>query len=185
MLYRELFTGDNELFGKIFKERFPDEYTEIFADTKADAYALLNFGGRTVLESFTQENVKDFTGAVLDMCVPSFKARFDVFNKKYDFLKPVTGSTTTDKTVTVAETNTDGVTKSDKAFNDSDFHTDSQEDKLNDKNRTEKESSTVERTGFTGNVTQAMLDEYNARRMNLRDEIIRELISYLTSSIYN
>lgn len=185
MLFKELFIGDNQLFGVIFKERYPEIYTEIFGETKPDTFALVKFGNRTVLDSFTEDNCKDFTGAILDMCVDTFKSQFEVFTKKYDFLNPVLQSTSTDKTVTVQETNTDGITKSEKAFNDEDFNDDSREDKSNDKNRTETEKSTVERTGINGNVTQAMLDEYRARLMNVREDIIKSLVSYLTLSIYN
>lgn len=184
MLFKELFIGENQLFGVIFKQRYPEIYAEIFGETNPDTFALVKFGNRTVLDSFTEANCKDFTGAVLDMCVDTFKSQFEVFTKKYDFLKPVLQSTSTDKTVTVSESNTDGITKSDQAFNDDVFKDESREDKTNDKNRTETESYIVERTGFNGNVTQAMLDEYRARLMNVREDIINTLVSYLTLSIY-
>lgn len=184
MLFKELFIGNNQLFSVIFKERYPEIYVEIFGETKPDTFALVKFGNRTVLDSFTEANCKDFTGAVLDMCVDTFKSRFEVFNKKYDFLKPVLQTTSSDKTVTVSESNTDGITKSDKAFNDVGFNDDSKEDKTEAKNRTETEAHMVERTGFNGNVTQAMLDEYRARLMNVREDIINTLVNYLTLSIY-
>jgi hypothetical protein len=185
MLFKELFIGENQLFGVIFKQRYPEIYAEIFGETKPDAFALVKFGNRTVLDSFTETTCKDFTGAVLDMCVDTFKSQFEVFTKKYDFLKPVLQSTSSDKTVTVSESNTDGITKSDKAFNDDVFKDDSKEDKTEAKNRTETETNIVERTGFNGNVTQAMLDEYRARLMNVREDIINTLVNYLTLSIYN
>lgn len=185
MLFKELFIGENQLFSVIFKERYAEIYAQIFGGTNPDTFALVKFGNRTVLDSFTEANCKEYTGAVLDMCVDTFKNQFEVFTKKYDFLKPVLNSTTSDKTVSVQESNTDGITKSDKAFNDIDFNADSKEDKLNDKNRTETEAYTVERTGFNGNVTQAMLDEYRARLMNVREDIITTLVNYLTLSIYN
>ena len=184
MLFKELFIGKNQLFSVIFKEHYPEIYVEIFGDTNPDTFALVKFGNRTVLDSLTEDNCKDLTAAVLDMCVDTFKSQFEVFTKKYDFLKPVLQSTSTDKTVTVSESNTDGITKSDKAFNDDVFKDDSREDKTNDKNRTETEAYIVERTGFNGNVTQAMLDEYRARLMNVREDIINTLVSYLILSIY-
>ena len=184
MLYKELFTGDNQLFGGIFYEKLPEVYEQIFGGMDVDTFALMKFGNRTVLDSFTKENCRDLTGAVLDLCVDSFKSQFDVFTKKYDFLQPVLQSTSTDKTVTVQETNTDGITKSEKAFNDGDFNADYKEDKSNDKSRTETEKESVQRSGFNGNVTQAMLDEYRARLTNVREDIINKLVSYLTLSIY-
>ena len=184
MLFKELFIGENQLFGVIFKQKYPEIYAEIFGETKPDTFALVKFGNRTILDSFTEANCKEFTGSILDMCVDTFKSQFEVFTKKYDFLKPVLQSTSSDKTVTVSESNTDGITKSDKAFNDAGFNDDSKEDKTEAKNRTETETDMVERTGFNGNVTQAMLDEYRARLMNVREDIINTLVSYLTLSIY-
>lgn len=184
MLFKELFIGENQLFGVIFKQRYPEIYVEIFGETNPDTFALVKFGNRTVPDSFTEANCKEFTGAVLDMCVDTFKSQFEVFTKKYDFLKPVLQSTSSDKTVTVSESNTDGITKSDKAFNDDVFKDDSKEDKTEAKNRTETETNIVERAGFNGNVTQAMLDEYRARLMNVREDIINTLVSYLTLRIY-
>ena len=108
MLFKELFIGDNKLFGVIFKQRYPEIYAEIFGDaTNPDTFALVKFGNRTVLDSFNETNCKDYTGAILDMCVDTFKSQFEVFNKKYDFLKPVLQSTSTNRTVTVQESNTD------------------------------------------------------------------------------
>ena len=184
MLFKELFIGENQLFSVIFKERYPEIYAEIFGETKPDTFALVKFGNKTVLDSFTEANCKEFTGSVLDMCVDTFKSQFEVFTKKYDFLKPVLQSTSSDKTVTVSESNTDGITKSDKAFNDDVFNDDSKEDKTEAKNRTETETNIVERVGFNGNVTQAMLDEYRARLMNVREDIINTLVNYLTLNIY-
>jgi hypothetical protein len=184
MLYKELFTGDNRLFGGIFYEKLPEVYEQIFDDMDVDTFALMKFGNRTVLDSFTKDDCRDLVGAVLDLCVDAFKSQFDVFTKQYDFLNPTIQSTSTDKTVTVQETNTDGITKSEKAFNDGDFNADSKEDKTNDKSRTETEKAHVQRTGFNGNVTQAMLDEYRARLTNVREDIINKLVSYLTLSIY-
>lgn len=184
MLYKELFTGDNQLFGGIFYEKLPVVYEQIFGGMDVDSFALMKFGNRTVLDSFTKENCRDLVGGVLDLCVDAFKSQFDVFTKQYDFLNPLIQSTSTDKSVTVQETNSDGITKSEKAFNDGDFNADSKEDKSNDKSRTETEKTNIQRSGFNGNVTQAMLDEYRARLTNVREDIINNLVGYLTLSIY-
>ena len=74
--------------------------------------------------------------------------------------------------------------KSDKAFSDNVFVDDSKENVSRDKQRTESETSEVTLTGQTGNVTDAMMKEYKARLMNLRQEIIREVVSAITLEIY-
>lgn len=186
MKYSELFNdGGTLLFSGIFKERYPDIYAEIFADTLPDTFAMIQYGNREIIESMTPENVKGYCGAILDMCADSFKSRWDTFSKKYDFLKPVVSSVESEKTISVNEMNTNGKVKADKAFNDSDFVNDSKEDQTNDRDKTEKETGTVTQTGFTGNVTEAMLNEYRARLLKVREEIVKDLVSYITLSIYN
>ena len=52
MKYSELFTKGNGIFATVFKTEYPTEYAAIFGDTdptKLDAYALLQFGGKTVV----------------------------------------------------------------------------------------------------------------------------------------
>lgn len=185
MKYNELFTDGLKLFDGIFKERYPDIYAAIFDGKDPDTFALLKYGEHELLPNMTTGNVKGYIGAILDMCADTFKSQWDTFNKEYDFLKPVLSATETDKTVTVSEMNTNGTVKSDKTFADNDFLADSKEDKTNDRDKTEKETSTVSHTGITGNVSESVLNEYRLRSMNVREQIINDLVSYITLSVYN
>lgn len=186
MTYKELFSdGKVQLFGDIFKDRYPDAYSDIFAGTMPDSFALLKYGNREIIDGMTSENVTSYCGAVLDMCIDTFKSQWDVFNKEYDFLKPVVSGSTTEKSVTVQELNTDGSVKADKAFNDDDFVNDSKEDVTKDKERTETETVNVTNTGLVGNITESMLKEYNARLLKVRETIVGDLVSYITLDIYN
>ena len=62
MKYNELFTKGNGIFATVFKTEYPTEYAAIFGDTapeKLDTYALLMYGGKTVVSSITSDNASD------------------------------------------------------------------------------------------------------------------------------
>ena len=66
MKYSELFTKGNGIFATVFKTEYPTEYAAIFGDTdptKLDAYALLMYGGKTVVSSITSDNASDVVSA--------------------------------------------------------------------------------------------------------------------------
>ena len=68
MKYSELFTKGNGIFQTVFKTEYPTEYAAIFGDTdptKLDAYALLMYGGKTVVSSITSDNASDVVSAVI------------------------------------------------------------------------------------------------------------------------
>ena len=184
MKFKELYDGHVNLFSGIFKQRQPELYDTIFGDLDADLYADLQYGEREVRDSLTPENVVDGSGVLIDLMADNIRDRWNVFSKEYDFLSPVLSKRTASNTVTVSEQNTDGTVKSDKTFSDEDFVNDSKQDVTRDKARTENETSDSTVTGLSGNISEAMMKEYKVRLMNLRMEIIREVVSAITLEIY-
>ena len=184
MKFKELYDGHVNLFSGIFKQRQPELYATIFGDLDADLYADLQYGEREVRDSLTPENVVDGSGVLIDLMADNIRERWNIFSREYDFLSPVLSKKNTNRSVTLNENNTDGTVKSDKTFSDNDFVDDSKENVSRDKQRTESETSQVTLTGQTGNVSEAMMKEYKARLMNLRQEIIREVVSAITLEIY-
>lgn len=184
MKFKELYDGHVNLFSGIFKQRQPELYATIFGDLDADLYADLQYGEREVRDSLTPENVVDGSGVLIDLMADNIRDRWNVFSKEYDFLAPVLSKRTASNTVTVSEQNTDGTVKSDKTFSDVDFVNDSKQDVTRDKARTENETNESTVTGLSGNISEAMMKEYKVRLMNLRMEIIREVVSAITLEIY-
>ena len=184
MKFKELYDGHVNLFSGIFKQRQPELYDTIFGDLDADLYADLQYGEREVRDSLTPENVVDGSGVLIDLMADNIRDRWNVFSKEYDFLAPVLSKRTASNTVTVSEQNTDGTVKSDKTFSDNDFVNDSKQDVTRDKARTENETNESTVTGLSGNISEAMMKEYKVRLMNLRMEIIREVVSAITLEIY-
>ena len=150
----------------------------------ADLYADLQYGEREVRDSLTPENVVDGSGVLIDLMADNIRERWNIFRREYDFISPVLSKKNTNRSVPLKETNTDGTMKADKTFSDNDFVSDSKEDTTRAKQRTESETSQVTLTGQTGNVSDAMMKEYKVRLMNLRQEIIREVVSAITLEIY-
>lgn len=126
MKYSELFTKGNGIFQAVFKTEYPTEYAAIFGDTdptKLDAYALLQFGGKTVVNSINAENASDVVSAVIAVNVQGWEREAAAMLADYDVLTPVTGSVERTETVTLQESTDNTETGANKAFNDTDFQT--------------------------------------------------------------
>lgn len=126
MKYSELFTKGNGIFATVFKTEYPTEYAAIFGDTapeKLDAYALLMYGGKTVVSSITSDNASDVVSAVIAVNVQGWEREAAAMLADYDVLTPVTGEIERMETVTLQESTDNTETGANKAFNDTDFQT--------------------------------------------------------------
>lgn len=126
MKYSELFTTGNGIFATVFKTEYPTEYAAIFGDTdptKLDAYALLQFGGKTVVNSINAENASDVVSAVIAVNVQGWEREAAAMLADYDVLTPVTGEIERTETVTLQESTDNTETGANVAFNDTDFQT--------------------------------------------------------------
>ena len=106
MKYSELFTKGNGIFATVFKTEYPTEYAAIFGDTdptKLDAYALLMYGGKTVVSSITSDNASDVVSAVIAVNVQGWEREAAAMLADYDVLTPVTGQVERTETVTLQE----------------------------------------------------------------------------------
>ena len=124
MKYSELFTKGNGIFATVFKTEYPTEYAAIFGDTdptKLDAYALLMYGGKTVVSSITSDNASDVVSAVIAVNVQGWEREAAAMLADYDVLTPVTGQVERTETVTLQESTDNTETGANKAFNDTDF----------------------------------------------------------------
>lgn len=189
MKYSELFTKDNGIFATVFKTGYPTEYAAIFGDTapeKLDAYALLMYGGKTVVSSITSDNASDVVSAVIAVNVQGWEREAAVMLADYDVLTPVTGQIERTETVTLQESTDNTETGADKAFNDTDF-SDSGRKTANDKRNRTEERQTTETSKGTGagkSISTEIAKELQLRRDNWRKNIIFALVRELTTSIY-
>lgn len=185
MKYSELFTKDNGIFATVFKTEYPTEYAAIFGDTdptKLDAYALLMYGGKTVVSSITS----DVVSAVIAVNVQGWEREAAAMLADYDVLTPVTGSVERTETVTLQESTDNTETGANKAFNDTDFSDSDRKTANDERNRTEERQTTEtsKGTGASKSISTEIAKELQLRRDNWRKNIIFALVRELTTSIY-
>jgi hypothetical protein len=185
----ELFTKDNGIFATVFKTEYPTEYAAIFGDTdptKLDAYALLMYGGKTVVSSITGDNARDIVSAVIAVNVQGWEREAAAMLADYDVLTPVTGSVERTETVTLQESTDNTETGANKAFNDTDFSDSDRKTANDERNRTEERQTTEtsKGTGASKSISTEIAKELQLRRDNWRKNIIFALIRELTTSIY-
>lgn len=185
MKYSELFTKGNGIFETVFKTEYPTEYAAIFGDTdptKLDAYALLMYGGKTVVNSVTS----DVVSAVIAINVQGWEREAAAMLADYDVLTPVTGSVERTETVTLRESADNTETGANKAFNDTDFSDSDRKTANDERNRTEERQTTEtsKGTGASKSISTEIAKELQLRRDNWRKNIIFALVRELTTSIY-
>lgn len=188
MKYSELFAKGNGIFQAVFKTEYPTEYAAIFGDTdpkKLDAYALLMYGGKTVVNS-NADNARDVVLAVIAVNVQGWEREAAAMLADYDVLTPVTGSVERTETVTLQESTDNTETGANKAFNDTDFSDSDRKTANDERNRTEsrKTTETSKGTGASKSISTEIAKELQLRRDNWRKNIIFALVSEITTSIY-
>lgn len=184
MKYSEIFTKGNGIFATVFKNEYPTEYAAIFGDTdptKLDAYALLMYGGKTVVS-----NARDVVSAVIAVNVQGWEREAAAMLADYDVLTPVTGSVERTETVTLQESTDNTETGANKAFNDTDFSDSDRKTANDERNRTEERQTTEtsKGTGASKSISTEIAKELQLRRDNWRKNIIFALVRELTTSIY-
>lgn len=189
MKYSELFTTGNGIFATVFEPGYPTEYAAIFGDTdpaRLDAYALLQFGGKTVVSSITTDNAKDVVSAVIAVNVQGWEREAAAMLAGYDVLTPVTGEIERTETVTLQESTDNTETGANKAFNDTDFSDSDRKTSNDERNRTEsrKTTETSKGTGASKSISSEIAKELQLRRDNWRKNIIFALVRELTTNIY-
>lgn len=188
MKYSELFTKGNGIFATVFKTEYPTEYAAIFGDTDPtglDAYALLMYGGKTVVSSITGDNARDIVSAVIAVNVQGWEREAAAMLADYDVLTPVTGQIERTETVTLQESTGNTETGANKAFNDTGFSDSDRKTANDERNRTEERQTTETSKGGAGkSISSEIAKELRLRRDNWRKNIIFALVRELTTSIY-
>lgn len=190
MKYSELFTEGNGIFTTVFKAGYPTEYAAIFGDTdptKLDAYALLQFGGKTLVSSINAANASDVVSAVIDVYIQGWVREAAAMLAEYDVITPVTGEIERTETVTLQESTDNTETGANVAFNDTGFSDSDRKTAQDARNRTEsrKTTETSKGTGASKSISLEIEKELRLRRDNWKKNIIFALVREITTSIYD
>ena len=190
MKYRELFKTGNGIFKAVFYEEYPTEYAAIFGNiepTKLDAYTLLRFGEKTIVNSINEENAKDVVSAVIAINLQGWEREAATMLAEYDVLTPLTGEVERTETVTLQESKDNTETGANKAFNDTEFSDSDQKTANDERTKTESRKTTETSKGIGGSksIATEIAKEMQLRRDNWRKNIIFALVGELTNSIYD
>ena len=189
MKYSELFTTGTGIFTTVFNVEYPTEYAAIFGDIdpkQLDAYTLLQYGNKTVVNTINKDNAKYVVSAVIAMNIQGWQRAASAMLAEYDVINPVTGEIERSETVTLQESTDNTETDANKAFNDTDFSDNGQRTANDEKTRTEsrKTTETSKGNGVTKSIPTEIAKELNLRRDNWRKNIIFAIIKEITTSIY-
>ena len=189
MKYNELFTSGNGIFATVFNADYSTEYAAIFGETdpeKLDVYALLMYGGKTIVSSITSDNVKDVVSAVIAINVQGWVREAAAMLVYYDVPTPVISQIERTETVTLQEGANNTETGSNKAFNETDFSDSDLKTTSDERNSTESHKTTETSTGTGANksISSEIAKELQLRRDSWRKNIIFALIREITTSIY-
>jgi hypothetical protein len=190
MLYRELFNTSNGIFATVFATEYPEQYAKIFGNTPSkqlDTFALLNWGGRTLVDAVTADTYKDIVSSIIAVNVQGWERQAAAMLADYDPLKPNAKQTERTETVTVDESETGNTLQANKTYNDTDFTDNDRETDSTDRNRTETKKETVSESGISGNQNFAAIieKETEVRRIKWQKNIIFALVNEITTDIYN
>lgn len=187
MKYKELFTEGNGLFTTYFYRYFLKEYQTIFARTPPetmDAVAAFKYGNRTLSEGMTAETATPVLLGIISMRVGDWMKQAEAMTTEYNSVTPTTAKVTKTENRNTSEQGTNNTTNAEKAFND-DMFTDGERDTSeHNKTRTETVTSTTERQGTTGNVSENVVKEMELRRNKWQEKIIFDLVSEITLDVY-
>ena len=189
MKINELFTTENGLFEKIFEPLFPVLYESIFGNDNPkiiDIDFRFKYGNRTLVDAVTNETATDIVKSIITMKFDEWQRQIQVFNNKYDVLKPVTSTTTETINNTVDETGNNNTVDSSVTFNNGEFGNDTKQQRDSTGNRQETGTRTTVRNGVPSGVpiSEIIQKEMSLRKTNFRTQVIEELAKELTVDIY-
>ncbi len=189
MKYKEFFDNANGIFTTTFGRYFPEDVQPLFGEMnpqEADCIALLQYGNRLLCEPVTAENYRDIVKALFNAKFPNWKRVADALNADYSVTTAdsVTETKTGSNTLTGQSENSSLV--ADKVFNDDTFNDGNRKTDTGTDSRTENTESTTTRTvvASADKTAQAIQRELEIRQYNVALGIIREVVGFITLSIY-
>ena len=168
---------------------FPDAYKLIFANSDPkliDNDFRFKYGNRTLVDAVTNDTATDIVKSIITVKFDEWQKQIQVFNNKYDVLKPVTSTTTETTNNTVDETGNNNTVDSSVTFNNGDFGNDTKQQRDSTGNRQETGSRTTIKNGVPTSVpiSEIIQKEMSLRKTNFKTQVIEELAKELTVDIY-
>lgn len=183
----DIYNGENGIF-TIFADSYSTEYVLYFGTTEPnviDDYVLLEFGERLLNAKITAENCVNMLVSIIAMYLPIWGKLAATLALSYNAATPITETRTKTGTLQRSANSTTTQTTAEKAFNDSDFVTDTQNTDTNSGLNTDSYNLTETVTASNSEVTKRVATEFDFRKNNsLQFEIVNNIINAIALQIY-
>lgn len=172
----------------IFAENFADEFTNIFGENTAanvDNYIVHKYGYKPLCTQITAENAVATICAIIQLHLQTWQKIHGALSLQYNAVQSVNETKTKRGSITRENENTDTDTDAQKAFNDTNFVTDTQNTSHGLQNGVEMYDLTETRTEINGNAAMQLDAEIKLRnRYNLQQQVIETIINEICLTIY-
>lgn len=189
MKFRELFTGADGIFN-VFEQSFPTEFADLFGELTPQALnslALGLYGNKSLFDYITAESYAEYVKTCIALNLFNWKRLNDAITAEYSVTTSYKSEHTKTGTegVTVDETNENLNAK--KPFNNQDFDNGERQQNTRQRgeDRTYNLTDTTTRSVGGATVGDNIQKEIQIRRFNLQRQIMSDLVSELTLSVYD
>lgn len=184
---KEIFEN-NGIFN-IFATYFQSEFETIFGDTTAetlDNLVLFRYGNFYGVQNLTENTAANVIVSIITIYLPAWLKINTLLNANYDVTKPISETKTKTGTLQRSENSTNTRVTAEKAFNDTDFVSDSQNTDTNSGLNTDSYNLTETKTANeSSNITYLIENNiYMRKRQNLYNEIIETIIKEIAIKVY-
>lgn len=184
---KEIFEN-NGIFN-IFATYFQSEFETIFGDTTAetlDNLVLFKYGNFETVSTLSNTNAVQIIKSIITIYLPAWLKINTLLNANYDVTKPISETKTKTGTLQRSENSTNTRVTAEKAFNDTDFVSDSQNTDTNNGLNTDSYNLTETKTANNSSDISANIEKdiYMRKRQNLYNEIIETIIKEIAIKIY-
>lgn len=186
MKIKDIFNGLNGI-AAIFAAAFAVDFTAFFGTATAatvDTWIIFKHGEKTLSDKITAENAAEIIRAIISMKIETWRKMYAALTANYN-AATITETKTKIGTLARVGENSQTNTAAKKAFNDTDFADDTQNETSGDNSQTDTYNLTETLNKTPSNVAENVSNEITLRqRNNLQIAIIDGIIKEITINIY-
>lgn len=182
---KEIYTGVSGI-AAIFAANYATDYAAFFDNTTpqtVDTFILFKYGNKPLYDTINAENAANIVNSVIALKLSVWRKMYAALSAVYNAAANVETKTKTG-TLQRSENSTNTRVTAEKAFNDTDFVSDSQNTDTNSGLNTDSYNLTETNT-ITNNAAEKISNELTLRqRNNLQIAIIDGIIKEITLKVY-
>lgn len=186
MKIKDIFNGLNGI-AAIFAAAFAVDFTAFFGAATAatvDTWIIFKHGEKTLSDKITAENAAEIITAIITIKIETWRKMYAALSAQYN-AATITETKTKSGTLSREGETTDTDTAAKKAFNDTEFETDTENVRNGETQTTDTYNLTETLNRTPSNVAENVSKEITLRqRNNLQIAIVDSIIKEITINIY-